>query len=375
MAALMTSVIDNPGKVAEYIYTCKTMGIAILPPDINEGMAGFSVSGNSIRYGLASIKSIGWPVIEAIVEERKEHGKFKDLKDFALRLSGREVNKRTVESFIKSGAFDSLGGTRKQFMNVYTQIMDTVSQDKKNNLAGQLSLFDIVGEDDRETFEVGLPDVGEFGKELLLSYEKEVLGIYVSGHPLEADEAMWKKHITAYTSDFVLDAETGITKVQDGRKATIGGIIEHKTIKHTKNGRAMAFITLEDLVGTVEVIIWPGDYEKNVKWLTEDSKVFIKGRVSAEEEKDAKLICESIIPFANMPKKLWIKFLTRDDYQKQEAKLLDVLNDFAGPDAVAVYIEETKEIKKFSGNQTVFAGEALVAKLSGLFGTENVKIV
>lgn len=375
MAALMTSVIDNSGKVAEYIYTCKMMGISILPPDINEGMAGFSVSGNAIRYGLASIKSIGWPVIEAIVAERKEHGKFTNLKDFIVRLSGKEVNKRTIESFIKSGALDSLGGTRKQFMSVYVQILDSISQDKKNNMAGQISLFDIASDDQKDSFEVKMPDVGEYSKELLLSFEKEVLGIYVSGHPLEADEAMWKKHITAYTSDFVLDEEIQAAKVIDGSKVTIGGVIENKTIKHTKNGKTMAFINVEDLVGTVEVIIWPNDYEKNAKWLAEDSKVFIQGRVSAEEEKDAKLICERIIPFENMPKKLWVKFKTREEYEAREQELFGALSESDGNDTVVIYVEATKEIKNLPRSRSVLANQELLAKLSASFGMENVKIV
>ncbi|MFT3984590.1 MAG: DNA polymerase III subunit alpha [Lachnospiraceae bacterium] len=375
MAALMTSVIDNSGKVAEYIYTCKTMGIKILPPDINEGMAGFSVTNGCIRYGLASIKSIGWPVIEAIVAERRERGKFTNLKDFIVRLSGKEVNKRTIESFIKSGALDSLGGTRKQFMSVYIQIMDSINQDKKNNMAGQLSLFDIADEDQKEEFEVRLPEVGEYSRELLLSFEKEVLGIYVSGHPLQADEVMWKKNITAYTSDFALEEETQSVKVQDGDRVMIGGLIEHKTIKHTKTGKTMAFLNIEDLVGTVEVIVWPGDYEKNARWLAEDSKVFIRGRVNAEEEKDAKLICEKVIPFESIPKKLWIKFKTREEYRAREEELLRTISDSDGNDEVVVYVEATKEIKNLPRSRSVLAGQELLAQLGQLFGEENVKIV
>ena len=193
MAALMTSVIDNPRKVAEYIYSCRQMGISILPPDINRGESGFSVDGKSIRYGLSAIKSVGKPVIEAIVAERKAGGEFRSLRDLIERLSGKEVNKRTIESFIKSGALDSLGGTRKQFMLVYVQIMDSVNREKKYAMTGQLSLFDLVGEEERKDYEIRMPDVGEYGKEELLAFEKEVLGIYVSGHPLDA---LWRKNIS-----------------------------------------------------------------------------------------------------------------------------------------------------------------------------------
>ena len=225
MAALMTSVIDNPGKVAEYIYTCRQMGIGILPPDINEGVGNFSVDGGNIRYGLAAIKSIGRPVIESLIRERERDGKFRSLKDFIERMSGKEVNKRTIEHFIKSGAFDSLGGTRKQFMVVYVQLMDQVNQERKYSMTGQMSLFDLVGEEEKAEFDTQMPDVGEYEKETRLSFEKEVLGVYLSGHPMEEYEERWRKGITRTTLDFQLDEETGRTRVHDGVKETVGGII------------------------------------------------------------------------------------------------------------------------------------------------------
>ncbi|HKM20563.1 MAG TPA: DNA polymerase III subunit alpha, partial [Lachnospiraceae bacterium] len=337
MAALMTSVIDAPHKVYEYIYTCRTMNIPILPPDINKGEADFSVSETedgtkAIRYGLTAIKGIGRPIIQKIVEERRARGPYTTMKDFITRLTDSDINKRVIESLIKSGAFDSLAGTRKQLMSVYVQILDSIVHNKKNNMAGQISLFDIAEEDDKENYEIKLPDVGEYSKDILLAFEKEVIGIYVSGHPLEADEAMWRKHISAYASDFTLDEETGEAKAEDQKKVTVGGVIEEKTIKYTKSGKNMAFIVIEDLTGKVEVIIWPNDYEKNAKWLIEDSKVFIQGRVSAEEEKDAKLICERITPFENIPKKLWVKFKTKEEYVLREQELLSATEGSDGND-------------------------------------------
>ncbi|MBR5188441.1 MAG: DUF2791 family P-loop domain-containing protein, partial [Clostridia bacterium] len=174
MAALMTSVIDNAGKVAEYIYTCRQMGIKILPPNINEGEGRFSVKDGKICYGLAAIKSVGRPVIEAIVKEREKNGPFKHLKDFIDRLSGKEVNKRTIESFIKAGALDCLGGTRKQFMIIYVKILDQVSQERKYSMTGQMTLFDMVSDEYKKDFDIPLPDVGEYEKETLLAFEKEV---------------------------------------------------------------------------------------------------------------------------------------------------------------------------------------------------------
>ena len=246
MAALMTSVIDNPTKVAEYIYVCRQMGIRILPPDINKGEADFSVDGGDIRYGLAAIKSIGRPVIRAIVNDRKELGEFRNLEDFITRISSRELmNKRLVENLIKAGALDVLGGTRKQFMSIYIQIVDHMQQEKKNSMVGQMSLFDMVSEEQKEEFQIRMPDVGEYTKENLLGFEKEVLGVYVSGHPLEPYEEEWRKVISATTADFQVDPEVGYTKVRDGAREIIGGIIAEKTVKHTKTNQMMAFLTVD----------------------------------------------------------------------------------------------------------------------------------
>lgn len=373
MAALLTSVIHNPGKVAEYILVCRNMGIRILSPDINEGEAGFSVSNGSIRYALTAIRAIGRPVIDALVKEREARGPYTNIKDFITRLSG-EVNKKAMENFIKAGAFDSLGGTRKQFMCVYVQIMDSIQQDKKNNMAGQMSLFDLVEEDQKEEFDVKLPDVGEYPKELKLSFEKEVLGIYISGHPLEEYQDIWEKHITAKTAEFVLDEESGETAVGDGSRATIGGMIADKTIKYTKDNKVMAFLKLEDLVGSVEVIVFPKSYEKYTDKLKEENKVFISGRVSAEDEKDAKLICEKIEGFDEIPKKLWLKFDNMALYREKEGQVAEILDASEGPDQVIYYIEETKQMKKLPANKNVRADEGVLSALEGVLSKENVKV-
>lgn len=375
MAALMTSVIDNPGKVAEYIMVCRSMGISILPPDINQGESGFSVKDKSIRYALTAIKSVGRPVIEAVVEERRQRGEFTNLKDFITRMADKDVNKKAIENFIKAGAFDSLPGTRKQFMSAYVQIMDHIIHDRKNNMAGQMSLFDIVDESQKEDFDVKLPDVGEYSKEMLLAFEKEVLGVYISGHPLEEQEELWKKVITNTTADFMLDEETGATIVRDNATAVIGGLISDKKIKYTKNDKIMAFLQIEDLVGTVEVIVFPKDYEKNSGKLLEDNKVFVRGRVSLEEDRDGKLICEKITAFDEIPKKLWIKFPTMEDYEKKIEELLQDLAESDGNDSVILYIEDKKVMKKLPPNRNVNADESLNVKLSEKYGKENIKIV
>ena len=375
MAALLTSVIDNPGKVSEYILTCRSMGIKILPPDINEGEAGFSVSGGSIRYALTAIKGVGRPVIDEVTRERTARGPFLSLQDFVTRMADSEVNKRTVENFIKSGTFDGLGGTRKQFMSVFVQMMDSQQHNKKNNLAGQMSLFDLVSEEEKSDFEIRLPDVGEYSKELLLGFEKEVLGIYISGHPLEEYEQTWRKHITRTTADFMMDEETGEMNVRDQERVTVGGMIAEKKIKYTKNDKIMAFLTLEDLVGSIEVLVFPKVYEQESAKLTEENKVFVKGRVSAEEDRDGKLICESIQAFDDIRKTLWIKFPTKPEYEAAEKQLLEILAESDGNDGVVIYVENPKAKQALPPPRSVRADQALIARLGELYGEGNIKLV
>lgn len=376
MAALMTSVIDNPSKVSEYIYACRQMNIKILPPDINKGEANFSVDGGDIRYGLAAIKSIGRPVIKAIVEDREELGLFQNLEDFITRLSAKNIlNKRTIENLIKAGALDTLGGTRKQFMSIYVQIVDHVTQEKKNSMVGQMTLFDLVSEDQKEEFQIRMPDVGEYSKETLLAFEKEVLGIYVSGHPLEAYEEKWKKSISATTADFQLDEETGHTKVHDGAKEIIGGMITEKTIKHTKTNQMMAFITVEDLLGTVEVVVFPRDYEKNRDYLEADSKVFVRGRVSEEDDKPSKLICEKIIPFEQTKKELWIQFPDKETFLDQEQIVYGYLADSDGNDEVVIYCAKERVVKRLPKNRNIGINEQILSRLMNHFGEQRVKVV
>lgn len=375
MAALMTSVLDNTSKVSEYIYTCRQMGIAILPPDINEGEGGFSVSGQAIRYGLSAIKSIGRPVIDAIVEERKIRGPFTTLKDFITRLSGREVNKRTIENFIKAGALDGLEGNRRQKMMIYGSLLDALNQEKKTTMAGQMTLFDIAPEEDKAEYEIKLPNVEEYDKEVLLGFEKEVLGIYISGHPLEEYMERLKKNTNAVTTDFVLDEETGTLKVSDGVKVRIGGMITDKVIKYTKSNKAMAFITLEDLVGTVEIIIFPKDYERYAKYLENDAKVFVEGRVTAEEDRNGKLICEKIISFDEVKRELWLQFPSKSDFEEKEGALYGKMMDADGSEHVVIYLAAEKQMKRLPENRNVAITKELLEELGNFLGKDNVKVV
>ncbi|WP_394525781.1 DNA polymerase III subunit alpha [Lacrimispora sp. JR3] len=375
MAALLTSVMDNVSKVSEYILNCKQMGISILPPDINEGESGFSVSGKSIRYGLSAIKSVGKSVVELIVSERQKNGIFHDLEDFIERMSNKEVNKRTLENFIKSGALDTLPGTRKQKLLIAPELLDQRSKERKNTMEGQMTLFDIAGDEEKSRYQVTFPDVGEFSKEDLLAFEKETLGIYLSGHPMEAYESTWRNNITAFTIDFLVDEETEAAKVTDGAYVTIGGMITAKTVKTTRNNKMMAFITLEDLLGSVEVIVFPKDYESKRELFVEESKVFIQGRVSIGDDPVGKLICERVIPFSDLPKELWLKFPDKEEYSAMERDLLEDLKESEGNDSVIIYLEKERAKKVLPSNRNVNAGGALLDHLVKKLGEKNVKVV
>lgn len=372
MAALMTSVIDNTAKVSEYIMTCRSMGIQLLPPDLNEGEAGFAVANGSIRYALTAIKGVGRNIIDAIVAEREFRGPYTSLHDFINRNSGNELNKRVVENFIKAGALDSFGKTRKQFITVYMGVMDKIMGDLKNNMAGQISLFDIASDDLKEEFEFKYPEVGEYPKELRLAFEKEVLGIYVSGHPLEEYETLWKKHITNMTSDLFYREENNGMLVNDGEMVTLGGIIADKSIKYTKHNEQMAFINLEDLAGSVECIVFPKTYVRSSADIEIDNKVFVRGRVNAGDEEDGKLIVDTITPFNAIPRKLWIKFETKDAYNASSEKLNELIKESDGKDKVVIYIVDGKLKKELPANMTVDGSGDILNALKKLFGDANV---
>ena len=399
MAALMTSVIDNPGKVSGYIMSCRNMNITLLPPDINEGFEWFSVTEiddkdsdnavpapitaaspgkkKAIHYALTAIKGVGHPAIAAIVKERSLRGKFKDINDFLSRMQGKDtdVNKRAIENFIKAGAFDCFPGTRKQLMTVYAQIMDRLHNAGRNSMAGQMTLFDIVSEDDKKQYEIPLPDVGEFPGDLLLEFEKDVLGIYVSGHPLDDYIGMWKKRISNTTADFYLDDETGKPAVKDNEKAIIGGIISDKKIKYTKNDQIMAFLTVEDLVGSIEVIVFPKTYEANAARLDADAKVFIEGRVSVEDDRDAKLIAQKVTLFDEIPRTVWLRFDNKNSYEEKDPELKRIIADSDGRDEIAIFLKDTKQIKKLGRSATVKADKVMIERLEELVGKDNVQVV
>ena len=372
MAALMTSVVDNTDKVAGYIYASRQMNIKILPPDVNMSDFGFTVEDNAIRFGLSAVKSLGRPTIEAILKSRKSLGVFKNMQDFISRLYS-DLNKRALENLIKSGAFDTFGNKRRQMMFIYAQMMDNEIRQGKDAISGQMSLFDFVDESVKEDFEIKMPDVAEYSKEEMLNFEKEVLGVYVSGHPLDEYAAMWKRHVSAVTTDFEIDDETGETKVLDGTKQTVGGMVMNKTVKTTKNGQLMAFITIEDLVGTLEVIVFPRDFLTYRSIIDENDKLFITGRVSANADENGKLICEKVVSFDSVPRKLWVRFESEAEYELCRQKLFASLDISDGNDSVIIYCTKENKRIQLPASRNVKVSAELLSHLRALFGKKNVE--
>jgi DNA polymerase-3 subunit alpha len=351
MAALMSSVKDNTAKVSAYIQSCRQMGIRLLPPDVNRGYGDFSVSDGAIRYGLSAIKSIGDSVVEAIIKERETNGLFLDLKDFINRMSNKEANKRTIENFIYAGAFDGFGLNRKVMILVYPTLMEESNREKKSRMTGQMSLMDFLGQEEQEEFSIVYPEVEEYDTEELLNKEKEVLGVYASGHPLVEYADFLEQHTDARTIDFIPDEETQMTEVHDQIYYTIGGTVEAVTVKTTKKGDSMAFVTLEDLYGTVEVVVFPKVFQEHRSKLVSGSKLLVTGRASVSEE-TGKLLATQILSLDEVrnreeakQKQVWILFRNEEDFRANEKKLAKTLAGYPGDSPVYVQLKEERQGK------------------------------
>ncbi|MBR6218592.1 MAG: DNA polymerase III subunit alpha [Eubacterium sp.] len=361
MAALMTSVKDNSKKLATYIDACRKAGIKLLPPDVNEGEGDFSVSGEAVRYGLSAIKSIGTAVVSSILSERNENGPFRDLQDFIERMTGKDINRKAIENFIMAGAFDGFKVKRSQMMAVYQNIMDNAQREKKSKITGQINLMDFLGgmagdgNDSSgfgDAFGVDYPDIPEFSREEMLSGEKDILGIYVSGHPLDDYREVIEKCGTAVTMDFFMDEETGKTVVSDKAEYSVGGIIDGINMKITKNNENMAFLTLLDTLGTVEVIVFPRTFEACRRFIYAGSKVMVKGRAQIAEE-EGKLIAGEIISlddaaatYRQKNKEIWVLFEDLQDYKENESSFIQLLMDHKGFSPVYVQLRAERSRKQ-----------------------------
>lgn len=370
MAALLTSVMDVTSKVSEYIAVCRQMNIPVLPPDINEGSYGFTPAAEGIRYGLTAIKGIGRNVVDVIVEEREERGPFSGLENFLERTSGKGINKRAVESFIYAGAMDTLPGSRSQKITVYAELMDQIGKRKKDSITGQMSLFDLAGAEESIQKIHSFPDIPEYSLTERLNYEKQVLDLYISGHPLQEDAGLLKRNITARLCDFTIHEETGEAQIQDGATVTIGGLIEKKTMRTTRNGSSMMILEVMDLTGSIEVLCFPRETENYRNRLEEGSKVFIRGRVSMGDEARGKLICGQILFFEDLPQEPYVLFENREAYEQESHRLLKLL---AGCSCV-VTLKQERQLKRLEGLRSAVFSEEIYRELQEAYGTERVAL-
>ncbi len=388
-AAMLTSVMGNNDKVAFYIQSCKFMGMEVLPPDINESNINFTVVNGKVRFGLAAIKNVGKSAIISIINSRNKKGKFVSFTDFCQKALDSNLNKRAVESLIKAGAFDSLGLYRSQLLAVYEQVMDGISNDKKRNIDGQMSLFDMANSG-MESKKDNLPKIEEFDKKYLLAMEKEMTGLYLSGHPLSEYKDELDLYTTINTSEIMASTSNSVDDVPDAsdnspintvdldnKTVTIGGIISSVKIKATKSNKIMAFITVEDMFGSIEVIVFPKVYERFNKLIQEDNICLIRGRISMREDEDAKILAEQIKPLKKMNgNKLYLK-IQEKDYNEMLSKIKPILSYNKGQTPVYLCIEgENKEmnVEIASKDLWVYADKELILKLSNLLGEKCVKV-
>jgi len=389
MAAMMNSFLSVPSKVSEYVEECKKLGIKVLPPDINLSNSKFTVNEGCIRFGLSVVKNVGYNVVELIAEERENNGKFIDFKDFCTRTGDFSINKRCLESLIKGGVFDSFGIYRSKLMNVYERVVDTVANERKQRAADQISFFEAGIIEDDTNLEIIYPNIEEFKKDQLLQMEKEMLGLYVSGNPLEEYEEQLKELRNILASDinthgmeeeegeefFLTEKNLGEKNLTDNQDVTAGGLIAGISVKVTKQNRQMAFITLDDMTGTIEVILFSKIFEKYKSYLVEDQPIVVKGRLSISVGEKPKIICESIIPMnmikqQGQPNKIIIKNTIPSDDIKA---CIATLKYFSGNSILEVeYVKENEIVKtsKFS----VYLNDSMVNYLIKLLGKENVCI-
>ncbi len=383
MAALMTSVIDSTDKVSAYIYSCRQMGIRIMPPDINESYEGFSVEDGRVRFGLSAIKSLGHAVIGELVEERNAGGPFKSLDDFVRRMCG-VINKKSLENLILSGAFDNVENKSRRAMAIKSaDLLDYTTKQNKDDIVGQMNLFNYLPTDNTQEsgapIGITIPDIDEFPKAELLENEKEVLGVYVSGHPLEEDMNLWKSRTDVISTDFEAESEGGECKVVEGKKYNAGGIItEIKTII-TKKGQPMAFITLEDMIGNMEVVVFPNVYAQYRDVITEGAKIFVSGNASVDASTgEAKLLADKIASFADVPKKLWIRYADEASYnngrETLKQKLAQEMLSPEGTDQVVVYCEAEKQMHNWSLDERTKVTARMLEELKIMLGAGNVEV-
>jgi len=374
MAALLTSVIDSPDKCAEYLRHCRDMGIEILQPSVNDGFGKFTVEDGKIRFGMNAVRGVGKAVADNVVKERQAGGPFRSMADFADRMYERDGNKRVLENLIKAGALDCLPGNRQQKLLGSAQALNEAQASHKKTFAGQYSLFDFAGEAEKAKLVTPLPDKDEFPKEQILAFEFEVLGVYLSGHPLDMYRKVIEGVADADAADFAPDEETGLPRIADGKRVRLAGMVTSSVLKFTKNNSAMSFVTLEDMTGSAEIIFFPKTHEKYRDLAREGEKIFVEGRVSAEEDRPSKLVADRVEPFSQLPQQLWIAFENEAAFAEQKP-LLDELIESAGQGrgSVFAFLKDTKKYKRVS-KRRIAVDEGILDMLRDACGNANVAL-
>ena len=391
MAALLTSVLDNSTKVAEYIAECRELGIRLLPPDVNESGANFTVAGDNIRFGLVAIKGIGWGVINGLVAERERNGLFTDFEDFCRRMSGKDMNKRTVENLIRAGAFDSMGYKRKALLQVAGAVIDSINQAERDNISGQMDLFgDFGGQEHAQPSRIAIPQVEEFSAREKMTMEKEVTGLYLTGHPMDEYRDAVRKigaaPIGAIISDFA--STDGPARYADNQYVTVAGVVSSTKTRTTKNNSLMSYITLEDDTGSMELIAFQKALDSGGGYVRENAALIIRGRISVRDEKEPQIMVDSIRPLSDIgtmaqpareqrsapasqppaDQKLWVKLPGADDARLHKIEL--ILTMFPGTQQMIIWCEREK--KRIGARCLIHP--ALVQELKELLGDENVVV-
>ncbi|MBS6022964.1 MAG: DNA polymerase III subunit alpha [Paeniclostridium sordellii] len=381
MAALITSVMGNTDKVVEYIRECNNLKIDVLKPDINKSFTKFSVEHNSIRFGLAAVKNVGVNVLNNIIAEREAGGEFKDFNEFCKRLDSKDSNKRIIESLIKCGAFDEMGDNRASLLLGYEKLLESISMDRKKNLAGQVSLFDGFGMDESMSNDIQnmytLPKVNELEEKERLYLEKEVLGMYVSGHPLSQYKEELKKNTTINNADLndLKDDYVSYLNLNE-KEVVMGGIIVNKTIRTTKRNDLMAIIELEDLYGVIEVIVFPQVLQKYNTIIQEDKIIYVEGRLSIKEDENAKLIAREIRDMSTESNQhkpnLYLKISSIEDKELVN-DLISIVTKYPGDNDVYIYAENIKQMYKWN-HIKVNINENLIDELKHILPKTSIKV-
>ena len=385
MAALLTSVLDSSTKVAEYIAECKELGIKLLPPDVNESDADFTVSGENIRFGLVAIKGIGRGFIQELMRDRELNGPFTAFDEFCRRMYGKDLNRRAAESLIRSGAFDSMGYKRKALLQVVNTVIEGVAMEGRANIEGQMDLFgfDAVEEDKPEVQTLVLPNVEEFTPQELMAMEKETTGLFLSGHPMDEYRSQAKRvgavPIGAIIGDFA--SENGPKTYADDQIVTIAGVVSTTRTRTTRNNSLMAYITLEDDTGSMELIAFQRALDTGGGYIRENAALLVRGRISVRDEKEPQLVVDSVRPLSDLSalpeepaqrksgaRTLYVRLKGRNSKEFKRIEL--ILKMFPGREKLILYFEDTK---KRVGAQCV-VHEALVAELEEMLGKENVVV-